>query len=86
MVDERDALKDHLAKHGVGSAIHYPHALHEQPAFTALEPLAGACPVATRAAQEVLCLPVFPELTDGEVDRVADAVEGFASRTRGALS
>ncbi len=72
----RDALKDHLALAGIGSAIHYPKALHLQDAFAHLPP-AGELPVAEAAGGEVLCLPMYPELTDDEVDRVSSAVRSF---------
>lgn len=78
-VSEREALRRHLAEHGVGSAVHYPHALHEQPAFAALGFGPEDLPEATRAAADVLCLPMFPELTDDEVDRVCRAVRAFWS-------
>ena len=80
LLQQRDALKDHLADRGIGSAVHYPHGLHQQPAFAALEPRMRTCPVSTRAAQEVLCLPIFPELTEDEVERVVDAVAAFDFR------
>jgi dTDP-4-amino-4,6-dideoxygalactose transaminase len=62
----------------VGSAIHYPTILPCQPLFAPRPESAAAAesafPNAFQAAGEVLCLPCFPELTDGEVDRVAAAV------------
>jgi dTDP-4-amino-4,6-dideoxygalactose transaminase len=81
LLEARDDLKDHLADRGIGSAVHYPHGLHQQPAFADLEP--GDCPVSTKAALDVLCLPVFPELTDDEVERVASEVAAFMDQSRG---
>ncbi len=72
----RDALKDFLALRGVGSAIHYPLALHLQDAFARLPP-PGDLPVSEAAGNEVLSLPMFPQLTDEEVDRVSAAVRAF---------
>ena len=62
-----------LAEHGVGTAVHYPTPIHKQPAYHAL---AGDdhLPEAEHAAVEVLSLPMFPELTDEEVERVAAAL------------
>lgn len=83
LTTRRDALKDYLAAHGVGSSIHYPSPLHEQPALAELAELAGPgpapgeLPVASAAARRCLCLPMFPELTDGEVERVCEAVRDF---------
>jgi len=80
----RDALMRHLADHGIASSIHYPSPLHRQPALagTAAAPggvaIGGAdLPVATAAAAQVLCLPMFPELTDEEVAAVCEAVRAF---------
>ncbi|HEV3459684.1 MAG TPA: DegT/DnrJ/EryC1/StrS family aminotransferase [Thermoanaerobaculia bacterium] len=76
----RDALMRHLAEHGVTTSIHYPSPLHRQPALagTAAPPVpAGELPAATAAAAQVLCLPMFPELTNEEVEAVCEAVQGF---------
>jgi dTDP-4-amino-4,6-dideoxygalactose transaminase len=73
----RDALQAFLAERGIGTAVHYPEPLHRQPAFSDLgQP--PVLPVAERAAAEVLCLPMFPELTDDEVERVGEALVSFA--------
>ncbi len=72
----RDELQRHLAHREIGVAVHYPSPLHLQPA------LAGATrppelPRAERAAREVLCLPMFPELDGAEVEAVCAAVAAF---------
>lgn len=73
---ERDRLREHLEARGIGSAVHYPSALHRQ---VSLEPWSRdvAAPVAERAAERVLCLPMFPEMNDAEVDEVIEAVRSF---------
>jgi dTDP-4-amino-4,6-dideoxygalactose transaminase len=72
----RDALHAFLAERGIGAATHYPGPLHRQPAFADRgEP--PILPVAERAAAEVLCLPMFPELTDSEVEIVGRALVEF---------
>jgi dTDP-4-amino-4,6-dideoxygalactose transaminase len=76
----RDALKQHLADKGVGSAIYYPLPLHLQECFAHLGYAAGTIPEAERAAHEVLSLPVFPELTPAQRDEVVAAVRGFYGR------
>jgi dTDP-4-amino-4,6-dideoxygalactose transaminase len=73
----RDQLRAHLAQAGVDSAVYYPIPLHLQPAVSALGWRRGDFPQAERAADEALALPIFPELTTGEVDRVADAARAF---------
>jgi dTDP-4-amino-4,6-dideoxygalactose transaminase len=74
----RDELMAHLKERGIASAVHYPSPLHHQPAMAELVDVReGDLPVSTAAAREVLCLPVFPELTGEEVEAVAAAVRGF---------
>ena len=69
---QRDALAKRLADAGVGTAVHYPRAVPEQPLFAADGE--RRWPQAAQAAREVLSLPCFPELTDAEVEGVIDAV------------
>ncbi len=73
----RDALATHLKECGIGTAVHYPVALHLQPAFASLGLGAGAFPVAERQARDELSLPLYPELTTDEVAYVADAIRAF---------
>ena len=74
---ERDALKEHLFQNGVGTGIYYPLPLHLQPCFSDLGYQRGDFPEAERAAAEVLSLPMYPELTLDEMERVAAAIGGF---------
>jgi dTDP-4-amino-4,6-dideoxygalactose transaminase len=76
-VPKRDAVKEHLQKHGIGSAIYYPRPLHLQECFKDLSYKEGAFPAAEQACREVLALPVFPELTDGQIRHVADTLLAF---------
>jgi dTDP-4-amino-4,6-dideoxygalactose transaminase len=73
----RDRLREHLAARGVGTALHYPLPVHLQKCYAQLGHKAGAFPVAERAARECLSLPVFPELTDEQVQYVAAAIREF---------
>ena len=76
--ERRDALLAHLKERGIGAAVHYPSPLHHQPAMKGLvEVRDGDLPVSTAAALEVICLPVFPELTNEEVEAVSGAVREF---------
>lgn len=74
---KRDALQAHLKGLGIGSAIYYPIALHEQPCFAYLGYKKGQLPETEQACQEVLSLPVFPEMTEAQREEVAAAILGF---------
>src|SRR4051812_28363547 len=73
----RDALKTHLEKSGVGTALHYPLPLHLQKCFAHLGYRAGDFPVAERAARECLSLPIYPELSDAQQDHVVASIKSF---------
>ena len=70
----RDAIRDRLAAAGIATAIHYPRPIHLQRAYAHLGQGPGSCPVAERAAAEMISLPMFPDLTIAQVDRVVDAL------------
>jgi dTDP-4-amino-4,6-dideoxygalactose transaminase len=72
---KRAQLREHLRNRGVGTEIYYPVSLNQQKCFAHLG--AGSFPESEAAAAEVLALPIFPELTDGEVELVAEAVTAF---------
>jgi len=74
---QRARLQAHLTREGIETGVHYPVPLHRQPAWLRHYGESPALPRAERLAQEILSLPVFPDLTDTEVERVADAVTGF---------
>ncbi len=75
--EKRDKLQDHLKAKGIGSAIYYPVPLHLQPCFEYLGYMKGAFPESEKAAEEVISLPVYPELTRVQQDEVVDAVRDF---------
>lgn len=79
-VPRREKLREHLAARGIGHSVYYPLPLHLQPCFAYLGYKAGACPESERAANEVLSLPVFPELTRAQLDEVVAAVRTFFGR------
>jgi dTDP-4-amino-4,6-dideoxygalactose transaminase len=71
----RDALRAHLESAGVQTLIHYPHPLHQQPAFA---PYArGPLKAAESLVQSILSLPLYPGLADADVDRVIAALRSF---------
>jgi len=74
---QRDRLQAHLRAAEVETGIHYPVPLHRHPAWLRHYGESPALPRAERLAQEILSLPVFPDLTDAEVERVANAVVGY---------
>jgi dTDP-4-amino-4,6-dideoxygalactose transaminase len=76
-VARREDLKAHLKAKGIGHSVYYPLPLHLQPCFAYLGYKAGACPESERAANEVVSLPVYPELTAAQRDEVVAAVRGF---------
>lgn len=69
--DERDALRERLRAAGIGTDVHYPAALHLQPAYAAYGDGAGSLPVSERLAQTALSLPMFVGLTETEQERVS---------------
>jgi dTDP-4-amino-4,6-dideoxygalactose transaminase len=79
----RDDLAAHLSAEGVGSSVHYPSPLHRQPALSAIVAEPPELPHAERAANEVLCLPMFPELSEEEVARAVEAVRAFYGEPAG---
>lgn len=74
---DRNALRDHLTTHGIGTDIIYPIPLHRQPCFAGLGYDVGAFPVAESIADTCLSLPVFPELTEAQVDYVIETINRF---------
>jgi dTDP-3-amino-3,4,6-trideoxy-alpha-D-glucose transaminase len=75
----RDALRAHLDRHGIASAIHYPTPIHLQPAYAGTPPQPLELPVSERLAAESCSLPIFPSITADELDRIVAAVSTFAA-------
>lgn len=73
----RDELVEHLKTQGIGVVIHYPLPLHLQPAYRDLGYRRGDFPVSEACADEVVSLPMYPELADEQQQRVAEAVREF---------
>ncbi|HEV2424257.1 MAG TPA: DegT/DnrJ/EryC1/StrS family aminotransferase [Terriglobia bacterium] len=69
-LDDRDGVRSKLESHGVASGIYYPVAIHRQAAYAGLGYGPGSLPATEQACERVLCLPLFPELTNAEVERV----------------
>lgn len=77
----RDALKDFFTARGIGVGIHYPRPIHLQPAYSSLGYVPGSFPVTEQLASEILSLPMYAELTDDQIARIADAMHAFDSHT-----
>jgi dTDP-4-amino-4,6-dideoxygalactose transaminase len=75
----RDALAEHLTRAGIGVVIHYPIPMHLQPVYRTMGLSRGAFPVAEAAADQVLSLPMYPELTLEQQERVVEAVRAFVA-------
>jgi len=70
-VPERDAWRAALTEAGVQTGVHYPIPVHLQPAYADLGYSSGDFPIAEQAAAEVLSLPMFPEMTDQQIESIA---------------
>ncbi len=77
---QRDALMQFLRERGIGTAIHYPVPVHLQPAYRGRLGDAGSLPETERAAHEIVSLPMYPELSEADVSRVAQAIRDFATQ------
>ena len=79
-VPRRDTVQAFLAQRNIGSTVYYPVPLPFQPLYASLGHKPGDFPVAERAAQEVLSLPMYPELRSEQLRRVAEAIGEAVSR------
>jgi dTDP-4-amino-4,6-dideoxygalactose transaminase len=75
-VPNRDELRDHLSNAGVGTGVYYPIPIHHQPAY---DDVSGSYPVAEACAEEVLSLPVHPQVDEEDLDRIAEAAAGVVA-------
>jgi dTDP-4-amino-4,6-dideoxygalactose transaminase len=75
--DTRTTLQQHLRDRGIETLIHYPVAITRQPAIASAVP--GHCPVADRACDEVVSLPLHPALAESDIDYISAAVHAYVS-------
>lgn len=73
---QRDALQAHLKERGIGTAVHYPNPVHFQPFYSNGTDRHGQFPVAERVCNEILSLPMYPELTEEQVRVVVSEIAG----------
>jgi len=76
----RDELQDWLKSKGIGTGLHYPIPLHLQRAYEYLGYKEGDFPVAEECAKQILSLPMFPELTQEEIEKVVTEIKRFFAR------
>jgi dTDP-4-amino-4,6-dideoxygalactose transaminase len=74
-VPERDRVLANLQESGIGAGVHYPLSLHQQPALSYLGYEEGDFPVSEATCEEVISLPLFPEMTDEQAHEVVDALK-----------
>lgn len=74
---ERDALQAHLAARGIQTLIHYPIPMHLQGAYASLGYQEGDFPIAERICREELSIPLYPGLSDAEIQYIVDALNAF---------
>ncbi|MCK4979757.1 MAG: DegT/DnrJ/EryC1/StrS family aminotransferase [Candidatus Delongbacteria bacterium] len=75
--EKRDELLKFLNDNGIGAGIHYPIPLHMQPVFEYLGYSIGDFPVTEKIASEIISLPIFPEITDEQIEYIIDKVKEF---------
>ena len=71
---KRDALMEHLAANQIGSAIYYPVPLHRQECFSNLAGVEAGLPICEKMADEVLSIPIYPELSTEQIDHVINTI------------
>jgi len=70
-------LLNKLKNEGIGAGIHYPIPLHLQPAYRYLGYKAGDFPITEKCAREIISLPMYPELDEVKIKRIAEAISKF---------
>jgi dTDP-4-amino-4,6-dideoxygalactose transaminase len=75
---DRDGLLDHLRQAGVQCGIHYPAPIHRLPPFRGARTVPDGAPVSCGLAEEILSLPMYPELSAAAIERVSDAVHSYS--------
>jgi dTDP-4-amino-4,6-dideoxygalactose transaminase len=76
-LSRRDELREHLSGLGIGTGIHYPMPVHKQPAYRERVRLLHSLEHTEKICEEILSLPMYPQLTDEQVDLISDSIRGF---------
>jgi dTDP-4-amino-4,6-dideoxygalactose transaminase len=80
-VEKRDELRKYLSEHEIGNEIYYPVPFHRQECFSYLNPVDAQFPHSNRAAAETIALPIYPELTTGQITYIVDTIAEFLQRS-----
>jgi dTDP-4-amino-4,6-dideoxygalactose transaminase len=76
---ERDLLRAHLQQQGVQCGIHYPAPIHELEPFREARTVPEGAPLSSRLAKQILSLPMYPDLSDEKIERVASTASSFGN-------
>lgn len=79
-VDRRNEMLEYLKNRGIAARVYYPVPMHLQPCYKDLDYSIGSLPVSERSCEQVLSLPVYPELTEEQLGYIIDTVADFAKR------
>lgn len=79
---QRENVQSQLANESIGTMIHYPIPPHLQPAYMEMGLSQGALPIAEKIHQEVLSLPLWPQLTPAQIERIVSAINALARQVR----
>jgi dTDP-4-amino-4,6-dideoxygalactose transaminase len=80
--ESRQKLQDHLKAKGVATGIHYPIALPNLKAYSYLKHGKNDFPEATKASEEIFSLPMYPELTENQIQFIAGEIKEFGQRNK----
>lgn len=80
LAEKRDELADYLKQNEVGCSIYYPMPLHVQKCFSYLGYKKGDFPIAEKISEKIIALPIYPEITEQEVDFVCETIKQFYKR------
>jgi len=78
-VQKREELQKYLVENGISTGLHYPIPLHLQKAYGELKYVEGDFPITEKVANEILSLPMFPQLSKEQIDFIADKMKRFYS-------
>lgn len=79
-VKDRDALRDFLSENGISTGIHYPIPLHLQKAYSFMGIKKGSFPISEKTADEILSLPMYPELSEEQMGYISDGIKEFLDK------